>query len=161
MIILAYIGIDPGQKGGIAILRNNAPPLVIKMPMKGKIVDSNELSKYFVDVLFDVYIDMLPSKAYIEKLWGVPGWSSTALFNYGENYGALKGILSALNIQFDTVPPKTWKKALLGSPSASKKDAIAYSKKIFPTLAEKIGNHDGIADALCIAAYGKSISSKL
>ena len=156
-MISAYIGIDPGQKGGIAILRNNKPPFVKAMPIVEDTVDGYALATYLRSTLYDDVIGMLPCKAWIEKLWGVPGWSSKALFNYGENYGALKGVLSALAIPFDTVAPRTWKQKILEDSNATKTASLEYCYKNFPDL--EIGKHDGKSDSLCIARYGISITA--
>jgi len=148
----SIIGIDPGLNGGIGIIFPDGRINFSMMPITNhptKMVDGLQL-KLFLSRNFPVEI------AFVEKLWGTPGWDSKSLFNYGTNYGVILGVLRALEVPIEVVAPKTWKKAVLGSPDASKDDSMSYCEQRWKRFFQ-LQSHDGMADAICIAVYGEMV----
>jgi crossover junction endodeoxyribonuclease RuvC len=74
-----------------------------------------------------------------------------SVFSFGDTYGAIRGVLGALNIPTYTIPPATWKKQLKIS---SKEDSLKASKELFPSVKFRKKDHN-IAEALLLAYYGQ------
>lgn len=144
-------GIDPGHKGAIA-LQVDGSTIVRAMPMTGGALDLPEIAR----VLGEPCLAM----AIIEKAQAMPKQGVTSMFTYGVGFGALLGILAALGVRVELVPPGTWKKSVLAGTDRDKDAAIAYCRRAFPSISlletpRCTKPHDGMADALCILEYGR------
>lgn len=144
----SYCGIDPGQQGGIARIRQGREVIAIPMP-------ENEL--LIAAALDGLAIDLVV----LEKAQSMPKQGIAGAFNYGVHYGTLIGVLSMLGVPFVEVRPAMWKKEILQgvADKADKKQVISFCKKLFPKVnlippgcrTEK----DGLAEALLLAEYGR------
>jgi crossover junction endodeoxyribonuclease RuvC len=143
------LGIDPGLDGGLAIIDGSAIELLETIPTQTKggfikrQVDAQKLSN-----ILRVYPDLV---CYLEGVASRPGQGVASVFSFGDTYGAIRGVLGALNIPVYTVSPSKWKKALDVS---SKEDSLKASKDLFPSVQFKKKDHN-IAEALLIAYYGQ------
>lgn len=152
--VKAICGIDPGKSGGIAVLTNKTAN-VTKMP-EGK-RDLFELFRYYSQ---DCNTDL---RVYLEKVHAFPmrGQSGNSRgvsgsFNYGKGIGHIEMALTALNIDYEEVPPQRWQKQLLGRTSKGDKHWLKEeAQKRFPDTKVTLWS----ADALLIAEYGRSITS--
>ena len=84
----------------------------------------------------------------------MPGQGVTSMFNFGQTFGAIKGITAALNLPIYFVRPSKWKKhfdLIKSSKDASRTKAI----EIYPSLAEKLSKKKDVnkSDAILIARY--------
>ena len=143
------LGIDPGLDGGIAVLDGLSIELLETIPTMAKggfikrQVDAQKLSN-----ILRVYPNLV---CYLEGVASRPGQGVASVFSFGDTYGAIRGVLGALNIPVYTVSPSKWKKALEVS---SKEDSLKASKELFPSVQFKKKDHN-IAEALLIAYYGQ------
>jgi len=143
------IGIDPGLDGGIAILDGNALALLETIPTEKKTgfikrqVDAQKLGSILKD-----YKDCI---CYLERVASRPGQGVGSVFSFGDTYGAIRGVLGALNIPIYYVTPQKWKKELKIS---SKEDSLKASKDLFPLLKWRKKDHN-LAEAILIAQYGQ------
>ena len=153
---MKIIGIDPGLKGGIAALHYKDQELflceVFKMPTKKSHGKGDELNyKAAYDLISGA--DM----CYIEKSQAMPGNGTASMFKYGGQYFSLLCILEILSIPYVPINVRKWKNKMLeGMDKSDKKASIAKALSLFPTLSDKI--NDGQAEAVLIAAYGKSLN---
>lgn len=142
-----YLGIDPGQSGGIAIVDQlgNCTSLV-KMPETEQ------------DILWAIPFGDEITFGMIEKVHALPKQGVSSTFKFGMGYGGLRMALVALAIRFDEVTPMKWQKALGVVPrdvkgGESKNDhknkLLAKAQQLFPNT--KITRHT--ADSLLIAEY--------
>lgn len=130
------LGIDPGQKGGIAFVGEN---LFVAQKMPDTERDALEA------------IQLLRGQfAYIEAVHSMPKQGVASSFKFGQNYGFLRGCLIALGIPFETVTPQKWQKALGCLSRGNKNVTKAKAQELYPSL--KITH--ATADALLIATYG-------
>ena len=142
------IGIDPGLDGGIAILNGSHIELLETVPTETKggfikrQVDAQKLSN-----ILRVYPDAV---CYLEKVASRPGQGVGSVFSFGDTYGAIRGVLGALNIPTYYVSPQTWKKELKIS---SKEDSLKAIKDLYPLLKWRKKDHN-LAEAILIAMYG-------
>ena len=146
-----YIGIDPGDQGGIAVLSADGSVVeVAKIPTTPMDV-LDFLSKYKDD-----------SYCILERVGGLPGNGGSAMFNFGKGYGHLQMALLALGIPTNDVTPNKWEKSFqLGSSGKYGKTEWKNrlkdkAQQLFPSLGRKITL--ATCDALLIAEYGRRLS---
>lgn len=147
---MVFAGIDPGQKGGIAIY--DAKLLLAQawpMPLHGKEPD--------VAAIMRLFASKCVAAIAIEEVGSMPGQGVASTFQFGTGYGMLLGAIAASQLPHHRVRPQAWKKVVLAGTAKDKAAAIAYCQRAHPTLqlvqprARK--PHDGMADAVCIAHW--------
>ena len=143
-----YIGIDPGSKGGIAIISDEE---IISLSLYNSYEIANILNE-----ISQKYDNLMCT---LEKVHSMPRDGVKQAFKFGENYGFVKGTLMALKIPFQEVLPQTWKKeySLIGK---DKQESICRCKELFPNVnlfpTERCRKEsDGLAEALLICEYGR------
>jgi len=153
MIIL---GIDPGVSGAISILENKKVIEVFEMPTmidgkkNKKQVNGAQVTNIFKDQLkTDKEIIVV-----VEHVNAMPGQGVTSMFNFGQSFGVVKGICSALSLPIYFVRPTKWKKhfnLINTNKDASRTKVI----EIYPEISNKISRKkdSNKADAILIARY--------
>jgi len=108
---MKLLGVDPGIRGGLAIVSIDdgaAPQLIdaIDIPVTG--VGAKER----VDVLAirTWIIAHAPQHALIERAQAMPKQGASSGFKYGRATGALEGVLACCEIPMTIVEPSVWKK---------------------------------------------------
>ena len=91
----------------------------------------------------------------------MPGQGVTSMFNFGQSFGILKGICSAMNLSMHFVRPVKWKKhfnLINSSKDASRTKAI----EIFPYFSTNLSKKKDAnkADAILIASYFEETFAK-
>ena len=94
----------------------------------------------------------------LEHVGGMPGQSAPAAFNFGSNFGFIRGVLTTTGIPYELVRPQKWKKEF--SCTSDKNTAIAVAKRLFPGVNLRrtercTKDHDGFAEALLMAEYAR------
>ena len=135
------IGLDPGQKGAAALLREDASIDIIRFDILTQADIAEALCEWADGNCF----------AYLEKVHAMPKQGVSSTFKLGNNYGFLIGCLTCLKIPYEYVTPNTWQKALSCQSKGDKNVTKSKAQQLFPKL--KI-NHV-ISDALLIAEYGR------
>jgi crossover junction endodeoxyribonuclease RuvC len=150
------IGIDPGLDGAIAFLDSAGGIVSIKdMPtvtvMRGK-KQKRELDLYNLAALLRRIGDR---QATVERVGAMPGQGVTSMFSFGQTYGGILGVLAALGIAVSHVQPAVWRKTMCvrGGKDASRLRA----SELWPDAVGlwPLKKHDGRAEAVLIAAYGR------
>ena len=90
----------------------------------------------------------------IEQVSAMPGQGVTSMFNFGQSFGILKGICSAMQIPVYFVRPAKWKKyfnLINSQKDASRTRAI----EIFPYFSSQLSKKkdSNKADAILIASF--------
>ena len=155
---MLIIGIDPGISGSICFFKNGEIKDVIDMPTmtegkknKKQVNGSqifNEISKRIKE------IDRKDIKVVIEQVSAMPGQGVTSMFNFGQSFGILKGICSAMQLPMYFVRPLKWKKyynLINSEKDASRTRAI----EIFPYFSSNLSRKkdSNKADAILIASF--------
>ncbi len=148
------VGIDPGKAGGLAYIGSEIVGAgAMPMPLSGKDIDGHELAM--------VLDNWKPDTVIIEKSQAMPGQGVTSMFNYGAGFGRLLGICEALGLPYRLVTPQRWKGVVLAGTAKDKDAAIAFVRRAYPSInltpGRKRRAHDGIADAVCLAEYGRQL----
>lgn len=141
----AYIGIDPGKSGALAILYPEGDVRTIPFNAEEYIFALQEFETW-------------PVVCCVEKVSAMPGQGVVSMFNFGHNLGFIEGVLQAYGIPYQLVPPQTWKKEF--SLSSDKAKSIEVCQKLFPKanlLATERSRkpHDGMAEAVLMAEYAR------
>ena len=104
---MKIIGIDPGLSGAIAILENNKVLHLFDMPVmsEGKKNKRQLNSAQLVKLLKDNIEDKDDSCVVVEQVNAMPGQGVTSMFNFGQTFGAIKGICAALGFPIFFCPP--------------------------------------------------------
>ena len=152
------IGIDPGISGALCFMEHGKIIDVIDMPSmadgkknKKQVNGSqvfNEISRYIKDK------NPNDVKVIIEHVSAMPGQGVTSMFNFGQSFGILKGICSAMHLPVYYVRPAKWKKyfnLINSEKDASRTRAI----EIFPYFSLNLSKKKDAnkADAILIASY--------
>ena len=155
---MLIIGIDPGISGSICFLDEGKILDVIDMPTmaegkknKRQVNGSqiyNEISKRVKN------FDKQNIRVIIEQVSAMPGQGVTSMFNFGQSFGILKGICSAMQLPMYFVRPDKWKKyfnLLNSEKDASRTKAI----EIFPYFSNHLTKKkdSNRADAILIASF--------
>ena len=155
---MLIIGIDPGINGAICLFKDGKIVDVIEMPKMavGKKNKSQvNASQIFNDIQKAIEgEDKTKVIAVIEQVSAMPGQGVTSMFNFGQSFGILKGICSAMNLPMYFVRPAKWKKyfsLINASKDASRTKAI----EIFPYFSVNLSKKKDAnkADAILIASY--------
>ena len=90
----------------------------------------------------------------IEQVSAMPGQGVTSMFNFGQSFGMLKGICSAMQLPMYFVRPAKWKKhynLINSQKDASRTRAI----EIFPYFSSQLSKKkdSNKADAILIASF--------
>lgn len=164
------IGIDPGLTGAIAIYTPKievwytALLPTIRVNKNKRRLDSRELSrmlKRYAEVA-ECNLGSTEYLAIVEDVHSMPKQGVASSFNFGKTYGQIVGVLDALDIPAEYVTPQRWKKEVLVGTKRDKEAAINYVKQRFPHLsllasAKSKKDSDGIADAVCLAEFGRRL----
>jgi len=157
------LGADPGVGGALALYTPTTHAVELyDMPTMPNVRNGKgrkDIDEYALGMLIDK-LHRLITKAYVEQVSARPGQAGQ--FQFGHNYGLLKGTLASFMIPIQYVPSSVWKPAMgLRKKSGQthsqvKADARALASHLWPEMADefKRGQDDGRAESALIAAYG-------
>lgn len=152
-----YIGIDPGQSGGIAVISDSPSGYVRGSAFAVKMPDTEaDLWAYLQPYGLVQSGSKQSSQAVLERVWSSPGWGHVGAFKFGLSYGSLRMALTAAGIPFDEVLPAKWQ-TVMGCRSAGDKNITKRrAQSLFP---DRKVTH-AIADALLIAEFCRRLRGR-
>lgn len=138
-----YIGIDPGKKGGLAVLDG----------------EHKRVRPYSDEELLQI-VAAAPKECIccLEKVHAMPGNGATSMFSFGAAYGYIKGALEAFKIPYQEIPPRTWKGEF--GLNSDKQKSVEVCRRLFPdvnllaTPKCRVA-HDGMAEALLLSEFAR------
>ena len=143
------IGIDPGKSGGIAYWTDKDKAGAVKMPETTMdILDTLESLERYCNQTGDTM------KLYLEHVHAFPSQGVKSVWTFGQNYGELRGIITALRIPFETISPNKWMNIFPARPK-DKADRKLFFKNIAQERYPNLKVTYATADALCILEYGR------
>ena len=153
---MKIIGIDPGLSGAIAVLENNKVVNIFDIPVmsEGKKNKRQLNSALLVNLLKENINKEEEVAVVVEQVNAMPGQGVTSMFNFGQTFGALKGICAALELPIFFVRPSKWKKhfeLINSSKDASRTKVI----EMYPSFADKLSKKKDVnkSDAILIARF--------
>lgn len=151
-----FIGIDPGQKGGMVAIYTTG--VVVGTPL-------TDMTERDIWDWLKLVTNCNPNVvATIEKVHAMPKQGVSSCFTFGQGYGMMRMALVAIGAAWDDVTPQAWSKSL-GIPSvkgeekpARKERLRAVAQRLHPALEiwnqpKSKGKQLALADALLIATY--------
>ena len=153
---MKIIGIDPGLSGAIAILENNKVLNLFDMPVmsEGKKNKKQLNSSHLVNIIKENINQNEEIAVVVEQVNAMPGQGVTSMFNFGQTFGAIKGICAALKLPIFFVRPLKWKKhfELVNS---SKDSSRTKAIEMYPTLSNQLAKKKDVnkSDAILIARF--------
>ena len=155
---MLIIGIDPGISGSICFFKDGKILDVIEMPTmtEGK-KNKKQVngSQIYNEILKRVNkLEISDIRVIVEQVSAMPGQGVTSMFNFGQSFGILKGICSAMQLPIYFVRPAKWKKYF--NLINSEKDASrARAIEIFPYFSSQLSKKKDAnkADAILIASF--------
>ena len=153
----AYIGIDPGQTGGLALVSARGELVdVQRMP----VIDT-EVSGLLLAALLHDWQDMMGDavKVIIEQVGSMPGQGVSSTFKFGKNFGVALGVVQAIGFPMERVRPQQWKPTftLIGK---DKDASRGKATELWPSMANrwKLKGDNGLTDAALLAEHGRRAS---
>lgn len=139
---IAYLGIDPGVTGAIALIH---PDGQVVEDWPGDEVAAVNLIR-FLALQYDI------RRAAIEDMGTGPFKGKLAFVKLSENKGIWRGILASHGIPFRLVWPQQWQKGIV-PPKSGKEGSLAVARRLFPNMdLHRRADHNR-AEALLIAEY--------
>ena len=155
---MIIFGIDPGVSGAISVLEDKKIIEVFDMPTmidgkkNKKQVNGSQVANIIKERLNnDKEKEVV---VVVEHVNAMPGQGVTSMFNFGQSFGVIKGICSALSLPIYFVRPTKWKKyfnLIKTNKDASRTKVI----EVYPHISSKLSRKkdSNKADAILIARY--------
>ena len=154
---MLIIGIDPGISGSICFFKDGKILEVIEMP----VMTEGKKNKKQVNgsQIYNEFLKRINRKddeirVVIEHVSGMTGQGVTSMFNFGQSFGVLKGIFSAMQIPMDFISPVKWKK-FYNLINTQKDSSRTKAIEFFPYISSKLSRKKDAnkADAILIASF--------
>ena len=155
---MLIIGIDPGISGSICFFEDGKILDVLEMPTMtdGK---KNKKQVNGAQIYNEISakirgIEKQNLRVIIEQVSAMPGQGVTSMFNFGQSFGILKGICSAMQLPMYFVRPAKWKK-YFGLIKSEKDASRTKAIEMFPYFSSQLSKKkdSNKADAILIASF--------
>ena len=155
---MLIIGIDPGISGAICFFEDGEVKEIIDMPVmadgkknKRQINGPQVYNEILKRINKFQKKDMI---VVIEQVSAMPGQGVTSMFNFGQSFGVLKGICSAMQLSMFFIRPAKWKK-YFGLIKTEKDASRTKVIEIFPYISSQLSRKkdSNKADAVLIASF--------
>ena len=155
---MLIIAIDPGISGSLCFFEEGKIIDIIEMPnmASGK---KNKRQVNGAQIYNEISLRIKnfnkeDIRVVIEQVSAMPGQGVTSMFNFGQSFGVLKGICSAMQLPMYFVRPAKWKKyfnLINSEKDASRTKAI----QIFPYISSELSKKKDAnkADAILLASF--------
>ena len=153
---IRIIGIDPGLSGAIAVLDDQKVKCIFDMPVmsEGKKNKRQLNSAQLVSLIKENIQSNEEVAVIVEQVNAMPGQGVTSMFNFGQTFGAIKGVCAALELPIFFVRPSKWKKhfELINS---SKDSSRTKAIEMYPALSNQLAKKKDVnkSDAILIARF--------
>ncbi len=153
---MKIIGIDPGLNGAIAILEDKKVLGIFDMPVmaEGKKNKRQLNSAQLVNILKENIQKNEEINIVVEQVNAMPGQGVTSMFNFGQTFGAIKGVCAALGFPIHFVRPSKWKKhfELINSSKDSSRTKVI---EMYPSISHQLSKKKDVnkSDAILIARF--------
>ena len=153
---MKIVGIDPGLSGAIAIIEDDKVIGIFDMPVmaEGKKNKRQLNSAQLVNIIKDNTNMNDDIAVIVEQVNAMPGQGVTSMFNFGQTFGAIKGVCAALKLPIFFVRPSKWKKhfELINSSKDSSRTKVI---EMYPSLSNQLAKKKDVnkSDAILIARF--------
>ncbi len=153
---MKVVGIDPGLNGAIAVLQDKKVLSITDMPVMadGKKNKRQLNNAQLAEILRKNTSEGDEISIVVEQVNAMPGQGVTSMFNFGQTFGAIKGVCAALQLPIFFVRPSKWKKyfELINS---SKDSSRTKAIEMYPYLSDQLAKKKDVnkSDAILIARF--------
>ena len=155
---MLIIAIDPGISGSLCFFEEGKIIDIVEMPNMA-VGKKNKRQVNGAQIYNEISLRIKnfqkeDIKVVIEQVSAMPGQGVTSMFNFGQSFGVLKGICSAMQLPMYFVRPAKWKKYF--NLINSKKDASRTKAiEIFPYISAQLSKKkdSNKADAILLASF--------
>ena len=155
---MLIIGIDPGISGAICFFEDGKILEVVEMPT---MTDGKKNKKQVNGAqIYNEIVEQINKRGkhnvrvVIEQVSAMPGQGVTSMFNFGQSFGILKGLCSAMQLPVYFVRPAKWKKyfSLINSEKDASRTKVI---EMFPYFSSQLSKKKDAnkADAILIASF--------
>lgn len=143
----AWIGIDPGKSGAIALIHRDGQ---IAEDWPG---DAAGAAEMLLTWRLEFSIELVA----LERVHAMPGQGVKSMFSFGQNLGQWQGILAALQIPYVMPRPQEWQRGLVNPSDGpdAKARSLAVARRLFPDADLSRKKDHGRADALLLAWWAR------
>ena len=138
---MIIVGIDPGISGALCFFSNGNVIDVIDMPTmaEGKKNKKQVNGRQIFNEILNIKNSFAGHKinVVVEQVSAMPGQGVTSMFNFGQSFGVIKGICSAMELPIFYVRPAKWKK-YFNLINAEKDASRTKVIEMFPKISEKL-----------------------
>ena len=153
---MLIIGIDPGITGSICFFEEGKIIDVLEMPnmAEGKKNKRQLNSAQLVSIIKKNIESNEEVVVVVEQVNAMPGQGVTSMFNFGQTFGAIKGVCAALELPIFFVRPSKWKK-YFELINASKDSSRTKAIEMYPSLSNHLAKKKDVnkSDAILIARF--------
>ena len=155
---MLIIGIDPGISGSICFFEDGKIIDVLEMPTmtEGK---KNKRQVNGAQIYNEIQKRINKKERHnirviIEQVSAMPGQGVTSMFNFGQSFGILKGMCSAMQLPMYFVRPAKWKK-YFGLINSEKDASRTRAIEMFPYFSSHLSKKkdSNKADAILISSF--------
>lgn len=144
---MIYIGVDPGSKSGAYAFIDDRSARCYPWD-DHQFVEDLRVYAYGGDKCV----------ACVEKVGAMPKQGIASTWVFAKNAGYIEGVLAALDIPFQLVPPRVWKKTF--SLTSDKAKSIEVCHRLFPEVSlrrttRSRTDDNNLAEALLLAEWGR------
>ncbi len=152
------MGLDPGLTGAFAAIDDAGQVIALHdLPIirDGKLafVDAAALVGHMIEAR-----QGRPARILVERVSSMPGQGVASSFQFGVGFGSLLAACRYIAMPLELVTPATWKRAL--GLSSDKRASLDKARMLFPAAELHLVKHDGRAEALLLAEYGRRFHAK-
>ena len=153
---MKIIGIDPGLSGAIAVMHDKKVINLYDKPVmaEGKKNKRQLNSSQLVNIIKENINKDEETIVVVEQVNAMPGQGVTSMFNFGQTFGAIKGVCAALKLPIFFVRPSKWKKhfELINSSKDASRTMVI---EMYPTLSGQLAKKRDVnrSDAVLIAKF--------
>lgn len=153
---MRILGIDPGESGGLALLRSGLELDLVKMPWK-----DDELDYVALDLVLS---ELVPDVIFLEQPGGFKLGPSSA-FSFGRTCGQIELICRQSGFPLRHTKPNEWTKIMherIDKDLKPKAKSLIKARELFPDQSflatpKSKKPHDGLIDAALIARFGQLV----
>lgn len=143
---MVYVGIDPGQRGAMAVLGLEYKPSLIPFDKDGYIRTLKQIKEDYECVCC------------IEAVHAIAKQGLSSTWSFGVSYGWLLGMLDSIGIPYQPITPQKWKKEF--GLTSDKALSIEACKRLYPGInllrtERSRKEDDGMAEAVLLGTYAK------
>ena len=153
---MIIFGVDPGVSGAISVLDGKKVLGIYDMPtmIDGKKNKKQVNGAQVTNIIKERLNEKKEIVVVVEHVNAMPGQGVTSMFNFGQSFGVIKGVCSALSLPIHFVRPTKWKKhfnLIKTNKDASRTKVIEVYPEISNQLSRKKDSNK--ADAILIASF--------